>query len=53
MNFALIKSMVSDCICRTAVLLEKNIPEKALNLLANEYADKILKSLKDEKEPIV
>jgi hypothetical protein len=48
-NFVLIKSIISDCICKTTKFLGQKIPESALNLLANEYTDKIIKEIKDEK----
>ena len=44
-NFPFIKSIVSDCICKTTVLLKQHMPEQVLNSLANEYADKIILNL--------
>jgi len=41
LDFDTVKSIVSDCICKSAVFLERKIPDTALNILANEYADKI------------
>ena len=46
--FPIIKSIISDCICRTAVFLKGKIPEVLLNSLANEYTDKVLNSLKEK-----
>ena len=45
-NFILIKSIISDCICKTTLFLNQTIPENALNLLANEYTDKIIEEIK-------
>lgn len=47
--FAHIKSDVSDCICRTCVLLEKKIPETVLNMLSNEYTDRIISTIEGDK----
>lgn len=46
MTFEIIKSIVSDCICKTLRYVNVKITEKELNLLANEYADKILSQFK-------
>ena len=43
MKFELVKSIISDCICRTVGFMGMKIPDSALNLLANEYTDKIMK----------
>ena len=39
--FEIIKSIISDCICKTVVFLNAKITDSLLNFLANEYADKI------------
>ncbi len=43
--FILIKSNISDCICKIVNFLKCKIPETVLNLLANEYSDKIAKTI--------
>lgn len=49
-DFALIKSIISDCICKSVVFVGGKIPETALNLLANEYANKICDENQKEKK---
>ncbi len=43
--FVNVKGIISDCVCKTVVFLDAKIPDAALNLLANEYADKIIKEI--------
>ena len=45
-KFLIIKSIISDCICKTSMILEKKIPNSVLNKLANEGADKIIEVIK-------
>jgi len=54
MSFESIKSIMSDCICRTVTMMEQKIDSETLNRMSNEYADKFLeKMLKTEfKEKI-
>jgi hypothetical protein len=47
-KFAIIKSIILDCICKTTIFLGEVISESALNLLANEYTDKIIKEIKEK-----
>ena len=47
-KFAITKSIVSACICKTAVLLNEKISEDVLNLLSNEFTDRIIKEIKEE-----
>jgi hypothetical protein len=49
LTFEIIKTIISDCICKTARILDKNISNTVLNLLANEYTDKIMKEIENEK----
>ena len=45
-RFALIKNEISDCICHVIGIYKQKIPEKVLNDLSNQYADKIAAALK-------
>jgi hypothetical protein len=49
LNFNSIKTIVSDCICKTTAFLGQKITEDTLNLLANEYTDKIIEEIKIKK----
>ena len=41
-DFALVKSLISDCICKSVLTVGSKISETSLNNLANEYADKFI-----------
>jgi len=45
--FAIIKSDISAVICKTLCIHHNHIPEELLNLMANEYTDKILVRIKE------
>ena len=45
-----IKSIISDCICKTLTFHKVKTTEDVLNLLSNEYVDKIITYLKSHLE---
>lgn len=47
-SFERLKTLVSSCICKTTVILRQKITEDVLNLLANEFTDKIMKEIKEK-----
>ena len=48
-QFASIKSIISDCICRVLWFHNVKTTETILNMLSNEYTDKIITALKAEE----
>ncbi len=49
MSFESVKSIIGDCICKTVNFVGAKISESPLNLLANEYADKVIKEFSKEQ----
>ncbi len=49
-KFQIIKSEISDCICKVVISMKGKLSEKILNDWTNEYTDKIISAINKEKK---
>ena len=45
-DFLILKSLVSNCICKAIVLAKSHIDDEQLNLLSNKYTDLLINEVK-------